>query len=307
MTAEIAIINKTAIALAADSKVTLTNNGRQKTYDTVDKLFSLSKTEPVGAMIYGNAEFMGFPWETILKEYRRQNPRKCFDTVFAWADDLQEYLLNFFAFTPADEADVIGRIARTAIFNVWQNFATNADGSETQDQIAAVLSEELDLHIEALTAIDDFFDDSEWESILAAHHSNFAKVCASGAAKLMPQEKVRAFAELVVRKKQSSTNHSGLVVAGFGEKELLPSLVSYEVDGIIGGKLKLVERYNFDTTRKNRGIITPFAQTDMVYRFMEGIDPVYVDQLHQESRSSCYKPRWTPRQRWARAPRKSKL
>src|SRR4051812_10208603 len=69
MTAEIAILNKTAIALAADSKVTLSTGGKQKTYDTVDKLFSLSKTEPVGAMIYGNAEFVGFPWETIIKEY----------------------------------------------------------------------------------------------------------------------------------------------------------------------------------------------------------------------------------------------
>jgi hypothetical protein len=99
MTAEIAIANKTAIALAADSKVTLSNGGQQKTYDTVDKIFSLSKTEPVGAMIYGSADFMGFPWETILKEYRRRNPTKVFSTIFDWAADLKSFLLSFLRLT----------------------------------------------------------------------------------------------------------------------------------------------------------------------------------------------------------------
>jgi hypothetical protein len=40
MTAEAAILNKSGIALAADSAVTL---GVGKTYNTADKLFALSK------------------------------------------------------------------------------------------------------------------------------------------------------------------------------------------------------------------------------------------------------------------------
>ena len=51
MTAEIAIMNKTAIALAADSAVTI---GRgKKIFNTVNKLFTLSKYHPVAIMIYG--------------------------------------------------------------------------------------------------------------------------------------------------------------------------------------------------------------------------------------------------------------
>jgi len=67
MTAEVAILNKTAVALAADSAITL---GSQKIYNSGNKLFSLSKYRPVGIMVFGNAEFMGIPWETIIKFYR---------------------------------------------------------------------------------------------------------------------------------------------------------------------------------------------------------------------------------------------
>ena len=39
MTAEIAIMNKMAVALAADSAVTISQEEEQKTYNTVNKLF----------------------------------------------------------------------------------------------------------------------------------------------------------------------------------------------------------------------------------------------------------------------------
>jgi hypothetical protein len=73
MTAEVALLNKNAVALAADSKVSVGAGSPEKTYDTVNKIFTLSKVHPVGIMIYGNAEFMGFPWETIVKQYRAAN------------------------------------------------------------------------------------------------------------------------------------------------------------------------------------------------------------------------------------------
>ncbi len=69
MTAEIAILNKSAVALAADSAVTITTSQGQKIYNT-NKLFMLSKYHPVGIMIYSNAELMRVPWETIIKVYR---------------------------------------------------------------------------------------------------------------------------------------------------------------------------------------------------------------------------------------------
>jgi len=69
MTAEIAILNKMGVALAADSTVTI---GRDKTYHTTNKLFTLSKLHPVGTLIYGATDLNFAPLEIIIKSFREQ-------------------------------------------------------------------------------------------------------------------------------------------------------------------------------------------------------------------------------------------
>ena len=92
MTAEIAIMNKSAVALAADSAVTFSVGGEQKVFQTVNKLFSLSKYHPVGLMVYGNAEFMGIDWETIVKIYRNIIANRAFNTLRDYAYDFLGFL-----------------------------------------------------------------------------------------------------------------------------------------------------------------------------------------------------------------------
>lgn len=83
MTAEIAILNRHAVALAADSAVTVSGGGtnKSKVYDTANKLFALSSSEPIGVMFYGNGSLLGIPWETIIKIYRKGHSEKTFATV----------------------------------------------------------------------------------------------------------------------------------------------------------------------------------------------------------------------------------
>lgn len=71
MTAEVAILNREAVAIAADSAVTLTGPEGRKIYNTANKLFALSETKPVAVMVYGAGSFGPVPWETVVKEYRR--------------------------------------------------------------------------------------------------------------------------------------------------------------------------------------------------------------------------------------------
>ena len=63
LTAEIAILNRTAVALAADSVVTLSNSPGRKTYDSAEKIFQLSHAQPIGLMIYNNARHVNAPLE----------------------------------------------------------------------------------------------------------------------------------------------------------------------------------------------------------------------------------------------------
>jgi hypothetical protein len=46
-------------------------------------------------MIYGNAEFMGYPWETIIKLYRRKKGSSFESTIRAWSEDFMKFLDGF--------------------------------------------------------------------------------------------------------------------------------------------------------------------------------------------------------------------
>ena len=95
MTAEVAILNKSAVALAADSAVTVRIGKEVKIFNTL-KLFSLSQSYSVGIMVYHNAEFTGVPWETIIKQYRKER-NQTFPT-------LEEYGTNFIAYLTGNRA-----------------------------------------------------------------------------------------------------------------------------------------------------------------------------------------------------------
>jgi hypothetical protein len=75
MTAEIAILNKSAVALAADSAVTIAAGSKEeKIFDTADKLFELSDRDPIGIMIYNVTSFVEVPLQILVKKFRRECP-----------------------------------------------------------------------------------------------------------------------------------------------------------------------------------------------------------------------------------------
>jgi hypothetical protein len=70
-----------------------------------------------------------------------------------------------------------------------------------------------------------------------------------------------------------SINKSGVVIAGFGHDELFPTLLSYEIDGMVFGKLKYRKTNHIDIDRGGpKASVIPFAQKEMVERFLYGLD-----------------------------------
>ena len=103
MTAEIAVFNRNAVALAADSAITVGDGG--KIYNTANKLFTLSKYQPGGVMVYGNATIMGMPWETVIKTYRDRLGRKSFPRLNEYASDFLKFLESALDLFPADQQE----------------------------------------------------------------------------------------------------------------------------------------------------------------------------------------------------------
>jgi hypothetical protein len=89
------------------------------------------------------------------------------------------------------------------------------------------------------------------------------------------REQLRQIAVNIFYKDEFIYGYSGVVIAGFGDKEIFPVTRSYVFEGVVENKLKFKltkhREINFDVT----AYIIPFAQTDMVYTFVQGIDPAY--------------------------------
>ena len=90
MTAIVAVLNKHGAAIAADSAVTFGDT--HKVINNGNKVFTLSKYEPVGIATYGNASFMGIPWEIIIKTYRKQLSEAKFPRLSDYVDDFLNYI-----------------------------------------------------------------------------------------------------------------------------------------------------------------------------------------------------------------------
>ena len=66
-----------------------------------------------------------------------------------------------------------------------------------------------------------------------------------------------------------------MVIAGFGKNDFLPVLHSFTVESIINNRLKCdrLPGLSNDMGESRAAVIIPFAQAEIVYRFIRGIDP----------------------------------
>ena len=93
MSAEVILMNKNGIAIAADSAVTIGN--KTKIYNTADKMFTLSKYAPVGILIYNSSSLMGIELELIIKEYRKSLGDKKYSTLEEYSNSFIDFCIDF--------------------------------------------------------------------------------------------------------------------------------------------------------------------------------------------------------------------
>lgn len=279
MTAEIVILNKSAIALAADSKVTVGGARMSKTYDTVNKLFTLSKCHPVGIMIYGSAEFMEYPWETLIKVYRNQKKNDSHETINDWSNDFISFTKRFGKITKDHKIKNLDHICRNyfaRILDVADDDAISNGHPIGGPEYVNSLKFAFDEEIENIHEIDMFFNDVEAASFIKTF-GKYVDVIRdeffSEFADTELIEKADMFISLAIFSRSFSPGASGVVIAGFGSQEFFPAVCSLETDGYLGNKLKIVQESKIEITREMPSAIRAFAQGEMVQRFMTGIDP----------------------------------
>lgn len=86
-------MNREAVALAADSATTIfPDSANRMVFPTQNKLFALSSFAPVGIMVYGAGAFMGIPWDTLVKDFRRNHASKTYPDLPQYASAFCDHL-----------------------------------------------------------------------------------------------------------------------------------------------------------------------------------------------------------------------
>ena len=296
MTAEVAVLNKSAIALAADSAMTVSGVG--KIYPA-NKLFALTKHHPVGVMIYNNPVFMGVPWETLIKTFRQTLGTSSLPTCQDYAVRLVQHVWKHPVCTEQRAVENLLRIAEDIYSDIRQiameelNELVNKKrrwssrdegrvlGQAAEEKISALLEIRLSVSMKK-TNVNKFISENmdEINSCIDEVFSLFRVT-----QKL--RRTLHRVLRLTVQRDTKSGSNTGIVIAGFGEEEMFPQIVQIQTDGIIGTALKHELVIASDIGQmETPAYVYAFAQSDMAQMYMDGVHREYFDYIVRSAESA---------------------
>lgn len=285
MTSEVLILNKHAVVLGADSAVTTTpaRDGEHPRYSkTANKLFELSDKGNVAVMIYGGAQIDAVPWEVAIKLFRSNLGTTEFPSVDLYLKELLSFL--------QDNAQLFGGDVLKHLTDARFEFAIKEvlKRASRIDQKIFDVSVELDARKAswqtASSTINQALDAKGVQTPLSNaaldRELSAATLRVPGVATQLGREPELAAVDasdltnLALKALYAIGNEflssTGLVVAGYGERDIFPGYRKVEVYGHIGSELLFCKEDKFHVTHSESSMIKGWAQTSMIDVFTDG-------------------------------------
>lgn len=297
MTAVIGVLNKTAVAIAADSAVTIGQN--QKILNTANKLFTLSKYHPVGIVIYNSAAFVSIPWEVLIKEYRRQRGVAFQDTLEGYATDFVRYVRESVGLVSEPMQKEVVCAAASKLFRLLNEEVRAQIGAQlnllpveerTTSRVDALAGVLLPRAVAAKAQQYDGnqaakLEDEELQAYSLADFLNFydeplARTWQQELGSFPASEAARAEAFGLLHRYFKTQNFdlsvwSGIGIIGYGDKEIYPGCHMLHFAEIIGGQVRVKKQTteSCQVSDTSTSVILPFAQRDVIEGFLNGVRP----------------------------------
>ena len=239
-------------------------------------------------MVYGNADLTGVPWETIIKCFRRELGDQRLPHLRDYADRLIDYITGHkLMFSEQSQERQFLTSVFTEFVDILREIDRNIEeaipqgGSVEESSIRAIVISTIRnrhktwVKAERLPGVPTNYE----ETIQEKWFDQISDLIGAIFEKLPVGKALRSrlvdIASMIFAKDLFPEDLSGVVVAGFGEDDYLPGLFSFDVEGVLLNVVKVRKNEDKSTTiaTDNSAVIVPFAQGEMVYLFMEGIDP----------------------------------
>jgi hypothetical protein len=265
----------------------------KKIYNTANKLFTLSKYHPVGIMVYGPADLMGIPWETAIKMFREELHTTNFNRLIDFAERFVNFLANNRLLFPAalQETDFAG-MCRWVLSQVRQKVDSQVrldietNGNIDDEGVGRVIAEVVDAELATWNGYRrlECFQQGFEANLLARYDKTLDHLFQEVFVDLpigRVREKLLQICGLRTTKEWWSQRSGGVVVAGFGKNDVFPVVQSYTVEAVVHDHLRYDRNAGLsnDMNETHAAMILPFAQAEIVYRFIRGIDPEYKQEF----------------------------
>ncbi|MCL2549436.1 MAG: hypothetical protein FWE78_00575 [Methanimicrococcus sp.] len=297
MTAEIVLMNRNAVALAADSAGTIETLTGSKTTPTMNKLFALSYEHSIGIMIYNSSYFMGLPWETIIHTLRERVKGKEFDTLEEFESYFIDFLENNEMFDQRKQMESamseLENHHRVLLEYVMYNLKQCSGHSDNLSDSGAVFSRNeyvnsirgylsdyigiISRGIEYQNNFDEILDhlEQEFDHVgFIVYEQMYDEI------KDLIKEVNRAFFNRMIR-----MYVSGVVISGFGKKDFMPKTFSMAVDRVLGNKLAGLSGTIKDCSKSPQ--ILAFAQRETIDSFIFGMNPEFENYIPNILKTKC--------------------
>ena len=296
MTAIVGILNKHGIAVAADSAETIGNG--IKIYNKANKVFNLSKYHPIGAAVYGNANFSDLtPWDIIFKLYRQNIGRSSLPNLEDYVNGFVSFLAERSFFAKAEELqntfcnNVIAYYNEYVINNrIGHGQPSSIDLKQLPNVLKEILKELL-----AFPIIDSIKDISKDQFVIYIE-STINLIKQKLADNGIDYSSIKGVLEDVLflsfTRKENMHGHSGIAVFGYGKDEIYPSLYRLKIYGVVCGKLKWYIEEVCKVTNSQNGFVCPMAQSDVMMTVLKGIEPKLqqlIEKLTTQVINECIK------------------
>ena len=296
MSSVVAIFNKQAVAIAADSAATISKG---KTFYTAQKIFQLSPRHNIGVMVYGDSSLMDrFEWEIIIHEFGKEidkpGAEKHFDTVEEYYRKFLQFVSEFSPLTKQIQKnyfDIISWLFLEDLKDVYdeilsEDYNNQKISDKQKHEIMAKAIDRAGKQIEEDPFSPEYKPDEEFffenEDIIT---KNIRQIF-SGFIAISPEEQTDITGLFLedIKKLCSPAwiDSTGVVFAGYGAREYFPAHCGCHIYGKLGsclihGNIAADVCGNGWTSN-----IVPMAQRDVIDTFIWGIAPDANDKFWQE-------------------------
>ncbi len=263
MTAEVVVLSRRGLAIAADSAVSV---GEAKVYHGAQKIFAVGDGIPLGVMVFGLSEITRIPSDLFVPEMVRalREPR-------SHLDDYLDPLLEFFGSSELFRDEPSQQLALYSDAFGLFNFIVQS--SKGENDLRAEF-EKLGQRIsgsESLAVMAELDRLPEWFAEVVEEAMRDAFEDAPVPTDDLVDDGLQLVREMWGR--DAFLRGINIVLAGYGTQDFFPGVVWLEVDAVAGPCIRYAERDRAAISFENPAVIYPFAQIDTINGFVRGVAP----------------------------------